>query len=230
MTETIYRAIRHDIVHCLLEPGIVVSETEMAERYGVGRTAARFALQRLADEEWVEPLPRKGYRVTPMTLESIDQLSAERMILEPFAARLAATRITAEQLERLKHIAERNAALDPAEMSTYFALNNDFHLLVTESAGSKRLTRAIADLLQATERVVYVSYLLRNPNTIGNQAGHLEIVEALTARDEAWAEDAMRRDVELNRSGIISALIESPLVRRLNLTPSLTLTENGAPR
>ena len=94
LSERAYYCIRELIVSLELAPGAVVSERELMERLGLGRTPIREALRTLAQEKLVEVYPRRGIFVSPVDVGDLAALSEARIALEGFAARLAAERAT----------------------------------------------------------------------------------------------------------------------------------------
>ena len=92
LSDRAYYAIRELIVTLELAPGSVVSERELMERLGVGRTPIREALRDLAREQLVEVFPRRGIFVAGVDVGDIAGLSEVRLVLESKAARLAAER------------------------------------------------------------------------------------------------------------------------------------------
>src|SRR5882757_1831074 len=94
LAEKAYHAIRNLIVSLQLAPGAVIDERELMEGLGIGRTPVREALRRLAHEGLVEVYPRRGMFVTGVDVRELARLSEVRAVLEPEAARLAATRAT----------------------------------------------------------------------------------------------------------------------------------------
>jgi DNA-binding GntR family transcriptional regulator len=92
LSDRAYYAIRELIVTLELAPGSVVSERELMERLGVGRTPVREALRDLAREQLVEVFPRRGIFVSGVDVGDIAGLSEVRLVLESKAARLAAER------------------------------------------------------------------------------------------------------------------------------------------
>ena len=92
LSDRAYYAIRELIVTLELAPGSVVSERELMERLGVGRTPVREALRDLARERLVDVFPRRGIFVSGVDVGDIAGLSEVRLVLEGKAARLAAER------------------------------------------------------------------------------------------------------------------------------------------
>src|SRR6476619_4223029 len=99
LSERAYYSIRELIVSLELAPGAVVSERELMERLGLGRTPIREALRTLAQEKLVEVYPRRGIFVSPVDVGDLAALSEARLTLESFAARLAAERANADDRE-----------------------------------------------------------------------------------------------------------------------------------
>lgn len=81
--------LRDAVLWCELEPGEKVSEGAVCARFGLARAATRTALARLAGEGLVEALPRKGWRIRPVTAALIGDLVAARRLAEPTLARVA---------------------------------------------------------------------------------------------------------------------------------------------
>src|SRR5262249_6438376 len=78
-----YSRIRELIVTLELAPGSLVSERELMERLGVGRTPVREALRALARERLVEVYPRRGMFVSSVDVRDLAGLSEVRNALEP---------------------------------------------------------------------------------------------------------------------------------------------------
>ena len=72
--EAAYRRLRADIMSCRLAPGERLTERQLTDSTGFGATPIRAALTRLDHEGLVLTLPRKGYKVSPLTPRSIENL------------------------------------------------------------------------------------------------------------------------------------------------------------
>ena len=80
--DDVYLKVRADILTCTLMPGSLLQEKDLAERYSVGRSPVRDALLRLQEQGLVKILPRKGYRVLPISLGDAQDLYDMRILLE----------------------------------------------------------------------------------------------------------------------------------------------------
>lgn len=101
------------IVRAQLPPGSLLSEAELMETLGLGRTPIREALRTLANENLVDVYPRRGMFVAGIDTRDLAAISEVRSELESFAARLAAQRsnpgdraITAQLLGELEELGE----------------------------------------------------------------------------------------------------------------------------
>ena len=93
-----YRVLLEEIVTLKREPGEVLVEEDLRQRLGLGRTPIREALQRLAYEEFVVVLPRRGTLVSQIHITDLTEVYEVRSALEGLAARLAAERFNDDPL------------------------------------------------------------------------------------------------------------------------------------
>lgn len=100
----VYRNLKHLIIYNQLKPGSQLSERELSERFHISRTPLREILQRLQYQRLIKILPRRGLRVEPIDFLLIKSIFEVRSPIEAEAARLAARRATAKDIERLEEI------------------------------------------------------------------------------------------------------------------------------
>jgi DNA-binding GntR family transcriptional regulator len=120
-----------------------------------------------------------------------------RALLEGYAARRAATRITAADVERLRESCTRFEALGAASEETLQALVDEnlmFHNLVLEAAGSDRLSELVRKVVELP--LVYKSYVWYSPSQKRrSEQAHFQLTAALANRDADQAELVMRAHV-----------------------------------
>lgn len=220
LTDQVYNRLRGDIICCDFEPGSEITESEMTNRYGIGKAPVRAALSRLFQDGLVRPLPRRGYLITPITFKDIHECMSIRLILEPETARLAAQRMSPESVRDLRE----RTALDPqADKLVSFEKNRTFHVGIAEAAGNTRLTRLVTDLIDQMERVSRL--LMRNRAAhamkgefAADTADHAAILAAIEKQDADGAEQAARQHLETTQRMIIDAVFASDNVElRLSL-------------
>ena len=177
-------------------PGQKLNELELAARFGVSRTPIRDALRRLASSGVVTVEHNKGARVTQYSREDVAALYSARALMESHAARLAAATVDDDAVDALRRSAEdmHEKVLASASVADIAAANNEFHALVLSHCPNARLR----DLVGSLVKPIVVSRNFRNytPDEMRRSAmHHLDIVDALSRRDEDWVEAAMRSHI-----------------------------------
>ncbi|WP_216896758.1 GntR family transcriptional regulator [Nocardia alni] len=102
LSETVYHRLRAEIIDCRLAPGQRLTERGLAADTGFGISPIREALARLAHDGLVISTVRRGYRVAPLSLKSVDDLFTLWRMVGPEIARLGVQQATPEQLVRIK--------------------------------------------------------------------------------------------------------------------------------
>ena len=209
LTEMAYASLRERIITGDMPPGLEVSEPELAEQLSVSKTPVREALARLCVEGFMEAYPRRGYRVTPVTVKDMNDLFAIREMLEGSAAALAAENLTAEELDELDRLADVNYELgENASVRSFVEANQAFHAAIARASRNPRLHALVISHLEECARLFYMGARMRDVNPETNRDHH-EIVEVLRKRDCEAARAAMVRHNENTRVGILTALISN---------------------
>ena len=82
LAEQAYNRLHREILTCVLAPGQVVSERELARRYELSKTPMREALAQTCYDGLMQRLPGRGYMVAPITIKDFQDLFDLRLILE----------------------------------------------------------------------------------------------------------------------------------------------------
>ena len=207
-----YERIHGDILACVIAPGTEVSEAQLCSQYGLGKAPVRMALSRLAHEGLVRAVPRRGYRVAPITLKDIHDVFELRLMHAPAAARMAAGRVDAARLRALDEACrEGYQAGDARSIARFLEANREFHVAIAQAAGNARLAHAIAQLLGEMTRLLQLGLALRNRSQ-ELQHEHRALVKALTRGDGETAERICRAQIEAARDMVLSAVLTSGTV------------------
>lgn len=179
LTERAYRALEEAIVTLALAPGEVVSETQLAARFGVGRTPVREALQRLARERLVRILPRRGIVVAAVDVAEQLRLLEVRREIERLCARTAARRATPAQRVAFRRIAaEMDAAAVADDETAFLRLDRSLNLLVLESSRNEFAAAAMA-LLHGLSRRFWFIHWRRSADLPQAAAAHAALARAV---------------------------------------------------
>ena len=203
-----------------LKPGDQLpAERELAEQFGVSRTAVREAVKALREKGLVEAYPGKGTFITsgssnPMR-QSLDRMmrSAQvdatsslvevREILEPEIAALAAVRATEENLNSLRQAV---AVMDAAKRDpdAYIEADLDFHLELAEAAANPLILSLIDSIVGVLrEQRMRIFEVDGGPDR--GQYHHKKILEAMEHQDTQGAREAMRAHLRQVREDSQSA-------------------------
>jgi DNA-binding GntR family transcriptional regulator len=206
-SSTAAEMIRQAIVDGRLAPGQRLTEERLAGELGISRTPVREALKVLQSEGLVDAAPNRSATVRayePGDLEDIYQL---RALLEGYAARRAAGRLSDEKLLALRTSCERFEAMSPADdLREVVRENFVFHNTILEAAGSTRLSGMVRQVVELP--LVYKSYVWYSPEQARiSQHYHRQITRALERRDAERAELVMKEHV-LEARDVLMAHVE----------------------
>ena len=180
LSERAYAQIRRMIVRLDLVPGAVIREDELQATLGLGRTPIREALQRLVRDQFVTVIPRRGMYVSSIDVGDLALLYETRLILEPYAMRLASARGTdTEWTEMAELLAGATAASSPIEL---LEIDRGCRELVWAAADNRFLTDHL-DMLYAHSDRLWHLYLGDIADLHDMIAEHRETLSALRAND-----------------------------------------------
>jgi len=188
--------IRQAILDGRLPPGRRLKEEELAQELGISRTPVREALLVLQAEALVDAAPNRGATVRSYTGDDLTDLYQLRALLEGYAARRAATRLSDEAIDMLRESCARfgDLLVDETDMSMLVKENLFFHQTILEGAGSPRLVTMVRQVIELP--LVYRSYIWysREQQQISFHY-HAQITRALGARDSERAELVMKEHI-----------------------------------
>jgi DNA-binding GntR family transcriptional regulator len=188
--------IRRDIVDGAYNPRERLVEAEVAERYGVTRSAMRVALLELTAEGLVEREPNRGARIRALTLAEGIEIVEVRREVECLCARLAAERGTDEERRRLLEIAaEMRDAFSAPDVPRYLALNTKLHTAIHAMARHE-LARRILTQLGNLNLNRHFPLAFTAPVPQASIAEHTRIAEAIARGDAGEAAAAMRHHLD----------------------------------
>jgi len=197
--DSVYGRIRADVLTCVLRPGTQIQERELADQYGVSKSPVRDALLRLQEQNLIEVLPRKGYRVKPISITEVSEMYEMRLILERACVLRLVEQGSADTLERLD---EYRRLSGDTTLEMWIAYNRNFHLALADS-GNRRLTQAARDIIEQFDRLTFMN-MSNVQRELGNLQHfvdeHAQIVDAIQRRDKRGAAALIKEHVEHSRA------------------------------
>ncbi|HEY9086825.1 MAG TPA: GntR family transcriptional regulator [Anaerolineaceae bacterium] len=206
LADQAYQAIRAEILSTRLMPGQQIQQGQLAEKYSLGMTPVRDALQRLAHEGLVQAVPRTGYIVSSITFSDVRELYEIRGLLEIAAVRLVVARATDSQLSALAEQANFSYVYsDHEDYSRFLERNKEFHCAVAALAGNRRLTETLERTLDGLTRVFHFGLDLRD-SADEMRSEHLTLVDALLRRDADAAAEITSSQISRSIQRVMEAL------------------------
>jgi DNA-binding GntR family transcriptional regulator len=201
MARQVTRALRHAIVTMQLAPGEMLSEQELARRFGVSRSPVREALIKLSEAGLVRVLPQRGTQVVKISQAGVEDARFIREAVECAVVREAAVKATPALVADLNaSLTRQRRAQRVASTEEFLSLDEEFHRLLAEAAKRPAAWQMIEDIKPQMDRVRFLDMAKAMPRH-AVLAQHVVIVEAIKARDPAAAEKAMRQHLsEILRS------------------------------
>lgn len=194
-SEHAYIEVKEAILDGRYPGGMRLPEDMIASELGFSRTPVRDALRRLNSEGLVEIVPNFGARVTQWSQMQLGEITAMRVMLEGFAAELAAVKITNAGLSELtQHNNEMEDAITAGakpDLDLVSKTNLEFHRTIVAAAGNKFLTQAIEPLWHLPLAIRKYAMFSRERLELSRQH-HRELIAAMHAREPQWAREAMR--------------------------------------
>ncbi|MEV5436279.1 GntR family transcriptional regulator [Streptomyces sp. NPDC052682] len=192
--ERVLAALRQEIIAGRLRPGDRLVERELADRFQVSRVPVREAIRALVAEGFVHfETPRRTVvrRLTPTDVKELFEL---REALEVYAAGLAASRATPQDLAEAADLLDQAAAATRAgDAEVITDVNSRLHDRIMAMAGNSLLTAALEPV---AGRLRWMTR--RNEEWPHLLVEHRELFEAIASGDPERARAHARTHVRTN--------------------------------
>ncbi len=195
-------AIRADIISGELQPGSKLAVEHVRKRYGVGSSTIREALSLLLPDGLVTARGQRGFAVSPISIEDLQDLSNTRILLETNALRASIAsgddRWESGIIASFHHLSKAQDALDrggEGSAAEWEARNHEFHEATTAACGSRWVLRMLDILHHHSER--YRRLALTDTTIPRNvRAEHQALMEATLERDADTACDVAAAHIQ----------------------------------
>jgi len=211
MALRVVEALRDEIITMALKPGDVISESDIAARYGVSRQPVREAFIRLAQQGLLLIRPKRATVVKKISPEGVRQSrfireSIEVEIVRRVAGDPNAGGETAAVLGAL--IADQEEASTAGDSRRFHTLDELFHRTLSRLAGVEFAWQLIDDHKMQLDRVRYLTLGASSSQRAISE--HKAITEAVTKGDPAAAEAAMRAHLSRAEVLLTQTIAERP--------------------
>lgn len=205
MTEDpIYSELKRRIVLMDYQPGDVLREKDLIKEFGVSRTPVREALIRLEVEGLVRIFPNQGTIVTEVSFQQLRDVFEIRSFLVGLTGRLAAARITPEELELMRSLIDQMK--DGRDPKTLMRIDGELHDLINQATKNAALVKILGMLRDQAVRIW--TFSSSDDAYYSGLSGEFEeLYQALERHDEEQSalilEKHTRRFIEHIRSQLV---------------------------
>ena len=196
LAERAYGCLVREITRLELAPGEVLADRALTERFDIGRTPLREAMQRLAREGLVVHKPNRGMFVSEITADSVQQIYEFRALIDGHAARLAATRASESEMDELGVLHEALVtATERDDIDTYVVTDQLFYEVLARAAQNVYLAEVIPRIFNLHLRLwFFISKKVGGWHAIARSHEEMTrgVAGAIRRRDPDEAETAMK--------------------------------------
>lgn len=217
LAEKAYVSLRKDIVDGCFAPDSPLRLAELSERYRMGFSPLREALNRLQAERLVTAESLRGFRVSARSLAEFEDALHARLLVETEALRLSIAQgddAWEASIVAALYALRRQTQREGSDVDELKARHHAFHRALLAACGSDWLMNFFERLYAATERYRIPALLDAGPQKRDIDAEHGDIADAVLARDTARAELLLRDHYLQTAAMIRSGMVESdaPLI------------------
>jgi len=203
MQDLVFETLRDEILTGKIKPGESLNTLALSKRLDVSRTPIREALNRLISIGLVENIPYKGSIVRKLSVDEIIEIYYIRAALAGICARLATSRLTDMQKQRLKTLCDEMESLQASlNHNLMLEKNFEFHQIIIKAANSPRIEALTLQFYHQSE--AYRALALELPGRYAQVCKeHREILDSLLQGDREKAEKSSREH-QLNTARVIA--------------------------
>ena len=159
LTERVYQAMKKHIVNGVLHAGAAVTEKDLATMYNSSRTPVREAALRLQQENLLRIVPNRGYFVSSLTIQEVNDMYEYRAAVEGACAELVATRgIPQAMLVELSRLARTKCQTKTRSgYAKFIDADTAFHVAIARLTHNELMIRAVANMRCQTDRILFAA-------------------------------------------------------------------------
>ena len=198
LRQQVAHALRAAMVTGEMRPGVVYSAPALATDFGVSATPVREAMLDLAKEGLVEAVRNKGFRVTELSEQELDEITQIRALIEVPTVGEISRRCDAGMaplVEALRPVAREIEALAvEKDLIGYVEADRRFHLGLLGLGGNAHLVALVGEL-RARSRLFGLQQLAERGQLVHSAREHEQLVDLVLTRQDQAAETLMRQHI-----------------------------------
>ena len=156
LATSVYDHIRRDIMNGVIRPGDKLLFDILREKYAIGISPLREALNRLHSEGWVVRQEQKGFRAAEISADDVRKLVRSRILVEgaAIAEAIRTGSVVAEEALVLAHhrLKKERRLVDGERSPAWEACHRDFHIALVAGCGLPHVIAFCTQLFDIAER------------------------------------------------------------------------------
>ncbi|MGC8602638.1 MAG: GntR family transcriptional regulator [Desulfomonilaceae bacterium] len=189
LSSKVYTLLKEMIANHRFKPGARVNVEQLTKEFGVSRTPVWEAVGRLEQEGLLVNIPNRGVFMAALTPEMALNLYEVREVLEGMAARLAASRISRETLQKmLCYLEDQGPIVEAEDLIAYSRSDFEFHAAIYEASGNA----VLQELLETIKNKMRPLSARIKPALSLLYEDHKKILASLKSGDPEQAEKFIR--------------------------------------
>jgi len=202
----VYEKLENDILRGKYRPDEALIEKIISEEMGVSRTPVREALRQLEQEGLVKSIPNKGVVVTRVEVQDIEDIYTIKKSIEGLAARLAAERISPEELLELEEVVDLSEFYaEKKDIDHLVELDSRFHAIIFRASGNRPLMQTLQQFHVFVKRARSES-LHRDGRILQMLEEHRKIFLAIESRSGDEAENQHKIHINNAMQSLMEAM------------------------
>ena len=199
LKEYVYDAIMDELLSLKIQPGDILNEKALIEKYQCSKSPVREALITLCQEQVLRSIPRCGYEVVRLTKEDVDEMIHFRVLLECGFLQSGIQLVTGQDIKELRALNER-CMIDDADVWEHWEYNTAFHLRMMEICQNKYAVESLKNCLARMKRAYAQAYSGKLVKSLFSVASshHLDIIKALEEKDPEFLTNSIKEDCGWN--------------------------------
>ncbi|MBP1920428.1 GntR family transcriptional regulator [Youngiibacter multivorans] len=197
LKENIYNGILENIFNHKYRANQILNEKSLVEEFGCSKSPVREALIALCNDNVLRNIPRYGYEVVKLTMDDVKEMLQFRYFIESGILKLFYTKITPNQILKLREIDERcNLSLN--RVWDHWECNTEFHLKLISFSNNDyiydELQRCMSRLKRAYAQFYWDKW---DENEVPlDTKNHSSIIDRIESRDINGIISALRKDID----------------------------------
>jgi len=193
--EQMYQAIKQKVLDLEIDPTQPIDPKALVRETGGSLTLVQQALERLAADGIVEKRRKRWYVTRAATASTMREIFEVRTTLEGMCARLAAERITLDQIDQMEQLLrDFERVLKEGDNQALIAVDHKFHQQIYLASGNRFLARALDEMYELIYRLFFFA-LDRIGSVRANVEEHRDILAAIKNGDGRTAERLIQQHI-----------------------------------